>query len=109
MTKEVIVSLRVEGFHRWPLAIEEVAFLRLRHRHEFHLRIGLFVDGSDREVEFFMTKRRIEDFLYTEFGRPCEFGTMSCEMIAETILDKFKGVAWAEVFEDGENGARVTR
>jgi hypothetical protein len=38
----------------------------------------------------------------------CEFGAMSCEMLATELIDKFE-LTRCEVSEDNENGAFVTR
>ena len=109
----VIVTLQVEGLHCWPMAKEimpEVSFLSDPHRNIFHIKAALQVTHSDRDREFIMFKRDIANFLhkryYLELQRIHDFGPKSCEMIAAEILDVF-GCEWVEVFEDGENGARV--
>ena len=106
--REIQVTTRVEGFHSWPCAPEEVAFLRARHRHLFHVRIGIPVTHNDRDREFFIEQRQLMALLQDYMAeRSANAG--SCEMIAEFVLDRLPHVAWAEVSEDGENGARLDR
>lgn len=108
MRTAVLVTLRVEGFHCWPACpLPEVAFLRDRHRHVFHIAAARAVHHTDRDVEIILLKRSIEQWLERRFGRPCEFGSMSCEMIAERLVEAFNLRA-CTVTEDGENGAVVS-
>lgn len=112
----IIIKLQVEGFHSWPQAAEllpEVGFLSAKHRHIFHIVAKKKVTHSDRDVEIILFKRKITDFLYFQYGKNdhslvnvCEFGPMSCEMIAEVLLKKFD-LQYCSVLEDNENGAEV--
>lgn len=122
-TKSVVYcTLQVEGTHNWPnCPYDEVDYLRVPHRHMFHIKAYKPVTHSDRDVEFIMLKHRIESYLLTSYGKPimgdhnweicdnkmiCVFGAMSCEMIAEELIEKF-GLSKCEVNEDNENGAIV--
>ncbi len=110
---QIVVRLEVEGFHCWPEAPDEVSFLRHRHRHTFEINAMKSVAGS-REIEFILLKREIARRLMREFGVNgpengfpyCEFGTMSCEQIADWLMTEFD-LRCCEVTEDGENGAVV--
>lgn len=111
----VLVKLAVDGMHNFPKAAElfpEVSFLADRHRHMFHFTLAKMVNHSDRDREFIMLKRDvlkyINDIYFVEQTRTCEFGPMSCEMLAELILRQFE-CDWVEVWEDNENGARVDK
>lgn len=108
---EVLIRLQVEGFHNWPKAFVEVGFLRDRHRHIFHIECRKVVEHDDRDIEIITLKRTIEKHLhdmYYEGSRgACEFGSMSCEMIAAELLHQYD-LSSCEVTEDGENGAIVT-
>ncbi len=111
----VIVKLAVDGCHNFPKAAElfpEVAFLADRHRHMFHFTVACAVRHDDRDKEFIMLKRDVEEYLYSTYyeanSRTCEFGPRSCEMLAEEILNEFDA-EWVEVWEDNENGARISR
>ena len=106
----VICALQVEGFHCWPNAPDdpEVAFLRDRHRHVFHIRMEFKVRHNDRQIEIIQMQRRVKRHLERIYGSPCEFGGRSCEDIATHLL-KHYDAASVEVLEDGYGGARVVR
>jgi hypothetical protein len=107
LTTVVVVSLRHEAVHHWPeCPIEDVKFLRDKHRHEFHIVASKAVTHTDRDVEIIMLKRRIKAYIEDSFGK--DFGRMSCEDIATDLLMHFDLVS-CSVLEDGENGANVWR
>lgn len=103
----IVVRFTFEGFHAWPAAPERRAYLRDRHRHLFHVAVGLGTDG-DREVEF----HDLLEFCRSHAPGP-ELGARSCEAIAEGLLHDVAG-EWpgrcvrVAVFEDGEAGAVIT-
>ena len=106
------VNTRFTGEHKWPDAPDEVAFLRNYHRHEFHVRVTVEQMHNDRDVEYIMLKRALNDFL-DEW--PQKLGSKSCEMMAEEILEDFLLSEYGndrrytvEVLEDGENGGGVS-
>lgn len=105
---EVYCTLQVEGTHNWPgCPFDEVAYLRDPHRHVFHVKAYKTVTHSDRDTEFIMLKHAIQQYLlayfYDESIKMCKFGAMSCEMIAQLLIDQF-GLSRCEVSEDLENG-----
>ena len=109
---EVYCTLQIEGTHSWPgCPFEEVAYLRNRHRHVFHIKAYTKVNHDDRDVEFIMLKHRIEEYFYDNYYSKVDklhvFGAMSCEMIACELMNEF-GLSRCEVSEDNENGAIVT-
>ena len=113
MKTNVIVKLNIDGMHSWPDArkvFPEVGFLSDIHRHEFHVTLKKRVRHDDRDVEFIMFKRDVQDYLrnkyYREDYRSHFFGAMSCEMIAKELLEYFD-CTYVSVFEDNENGAEV--
>jgi hypothetical protein len=113
MRKEIFITTSFIGYHCWPEAPEAVKFLRNLHRHIFRVRLGFLVVDSDRELEFFLVKAQADHFikegLLLELAHKPYF---SCEMMAEYLIKCFQNVRyailWAEVDEDGENGARVS-
>lgn len=109
--KTVILDFDVEGYHYYPNPPKEVDFLKHNHRHIFQIRVGYSVEDSNREKEIFIETDNLKDYLGECFGVPCQFEDMSCEMIAEEILNfaKYDGCVWVEVFEDGKGGARVDK
>lgn len=104
------VTFSVEGFHNFPVAEQmfgqEVSFLQHRHRHMFQFDCKRRVFHDDRDVEFILMKREIQQHVFDTWGYPAEFGAMSCEMIARDLLGVF-GLYYCKVSEDGENYAEV--
>ncbi len=113
MKTYVIVRLQMDGTHNFPAARElfpEVGFLADLHRHVFHIEAKVEVFHDNRDKEFIMLKRDIEDYMRKKYYRSTErthvFGAMSCEMIAREILEEFNCKS-VQVWEDLENGAEV--
>jgi len=107
--KEVFCSLSIDGIHRWAnCPIEEVSYLRDDHRHMFGIKCYSEVTHNDRDIEFIELKHKILDYMkekyYDDALRSHYFGSSSCEMIAEELINKFNLTA-CEVNEDGENGS----
>lgn len=107
MKKRVIATFSIPGFHEWPGATGEAGFLSARHRHLFFFRVEALVSDSDRQIEFLALGHQARSAVQRRFGDPAEFGTWSCENLAEWLLDKVQHCVAVEVWEDGENGARV--
>ena len=111
MKTNVIISLQMEGLHRWQgCNIREVIFLINSHRHIFYITCKKAVSHNDRDIEIICTKRDIQKYLlnkYSSDGITCDFGSMSCEMIAEELVKEFD-LSYCSVMEDNENGAEVT-
>lgn len=111
LQNSIRVRTRFEDFHKWEDAPDEVAFLRSLHRHEFHVTAKIGVSHQDRQIEFIMYKRWLDQFILDQV-KPMP-PTKSCEMMATRIIegtlteygDRFIAV---EVSEDGENGGMVT-
>lgn len=108
MITAVIINLTVEGLHCWPSCdIEEVAFLKYPHRHVFHICCKKDVAHPDRDIEIIQFKRSVAEYLAGKYGSPCcNFGAMSCEMIAKELIQSFQ-LSYCSVLEDGENGAEL--
>lgn len=105
----IIVKTQFEGFHNWPDAPQQVAFLRHPHRHVFYVEAVIPIE-SDRQLEFFMVKDQLDDFIGYEFGT--DLGSTSCETMAELIGEfarKTYEVSYVsvKVSEDNENGSIV--
>lgn len=111
LERYIEVTFQKEGIHKYPAALEDpkladVQFLGYPHRHMFHFRVRVDVQHNDRDIEFILFKRELEN-LYQ--------GTMnidykSCEMIAEDLINyiakNYPGrYIEVGVSEDGENGA----
>jgi len=116
MKYSVVVTFSIEGFHNWPDAKDifpDVAFLSDRHRHMFGFRCYAHVTHTDRDKEFILLKRELQSNLALTFEQDVmnvlEFGSMSCEMIGEWLLESFPSLYKVEVWEDNENGAVIER
>jgi len=100
----IIVTTDKVGFHKYDNAPDNVKFLRDLHRHKFHIKLGIEVKHDNRELEFFTVLEELERYISN-----AKIG--SCEMLARYIYDYFKDLykrdCFVEVWEDGENGARV--
>lgn len=101
----VLVSFQFEGFHSWPQAPDEVAFLRDRHRHIFHVRAKKRVQHEDRDVEFILLKRELERCAQ-RLSPSTLVQYWSCETWATHFVRTYD-LAECEVWEDKENGALV--
>ena len=113
MNTNVIAKLEIEGLHNWPDAeavFPEVGFLASMHRHKWFITAKKKVNHDDRDVEFIMFKRDVQDYLYEKYhnkqDRCHRFGPMSCEMIARELYEQFD-LEYCSVFEDNENGAEI--
>jgi 6-pyruvoyl-tetrahydropterin synthase len=131
MATYIIVRTQFEAQHRYPDAPEEVAFLRNMHRHMFHVEVQIEVSHDDRELEFLLVKRDLDEVLAGRdapkptswpdreyYGMPT-LQNLSCEAVARLVRKYLKAKyppttslpyrrIHVKVFEDGENGAYVT-
>ena len=108
---EVFCSLSIDGIHSWPnCPIDEVDFLRVDHRHMFHVKAYCKVTHSDRDVEFIQLKHRIQEYLGVKYWDDKKMshylGAKSCEMLAIELIERFN-LTKCEVNEDNENGSVV--
>ncbi len=70
--------------------------------------MGVAVTDLNREREIFMERERIKELIKEHFYQPAEFQSMSCEHIAEWLLEN-TDYDWASVWEENTGGARVYR
>lgn len=109
--KFIVIKFQVEGIHSWPdCPIDEVSYLKWPHRHVFHFEAVKQVTHNDRDIEIIQLKHQMELFLMTEWMdhtmNCCYFGSLSCEDLAEMMLDRFELVR-CSCLEDNENGALI--
>lgn len=107
------VSFQKEGIHKYPAALtdpklKDVEFLGYPHRHMFHFRVRVSVTHNDRDIEFILFKRELEQL----YQGTLKIDFMSCEMLAEELIDYIKlhyptRDIEVGVSEDGENGAII--
>lgn len=112
--RTIWVTTRFTALHYWKDAPDEVSFLRHPHRHEFHVKLEVEVTSLDREIEFFILKKWLdEEVKQYQLNGVYEY---SCEQFALLILSRYKDIhaRYKEIFisvtvsEDGENGATVS-
>lgn len=80
------VRTEFEGFHFYPNAGQidpRIKFLEHEHRHMFKVEVKIGVTHTDRELEFFLVKWALTDFL-----KESKMNHKSCEMIGFDILEK---------------------
>ena len=113
------VTFRKEGIHKYPAALDDpklktgdeydVSFLGYRHRHIFHINVGIEVFHNDRDIEFIQFKRFCERLLSEGV---VQLNYKSCEMISDDLYEQISN-RYPErdieitVSEDGENGATI--
>ena len=108
------VTFQKEGIHCYPAAatdpeLVEVSFLGSPHRHIFHFKVWIEVFDDDREIEFILFKRWLQD-LYKDSILSLDY--KSCEMIAKDLHEVIHNNygarnIWIEVSEDNENGCFI--
>lgn len=127
ITIHVVVRTQFEALHHWADAPDEVAFLRSPHRHIFHVEMRVPVGHDDRQVEFILLKRCLDNCIQT-LASEMDTSRWSCERwgrelvsvgwevhsdgqvnIATEQSDNCVFVDCVFVSEDGENGAMVQR
>lgn len=111
---ETYIKIRTEfeGFHRYPDAGKidpRIKFLETEHRHIFKVEVKISVNHLDRELEFFLVKWTLQEFI-----KAGNQNHKSCEMIATDILNdhlipKYGDDRYYEIVvsEDGESDGIV--
>lgn len=101
------VRTEFEGYHYYPNAGSidpRIKFLENEHRHMFKVEVKISVNHLDRELEFFLVKWALNEFIQS--GNQ---NHKSCEMIATDILENHLRPKYGEryyeivVSEDGES------
>jgi len=110
---ETYIKIRTEfeGFHYYSNAGSidpRIQFLENEHRHMFKVEVKISVSHLDRELEFFLVKWALQDFI-----KSGKMNHKSCEMIATDILEQHLLPKYGEryyeivVSEDGESDGIV--
>lgn len=108
-TKSFIkIRTEFEGYHFYPNASatdSRIKFLENEHRHIFKVEVKILVNHLDRELEFFLVKWKLQDFI-----KSGNQNHKSCEMIATDILNDHLIPSYGKdryyevtVSEDGES------
>ena len=113
--KTIILCFDIEGHHSWARAPLNVEFLRYEHRHLFRIKVGIKIEHNDRDKEIFLEQNKIQIYLKEKYETEWDgytfhnFKNMSCEDIAEEILELNSDYNWVEVLEDNLGGAKIER
>ena len=107
MTNYIWVTNQKEMIHKYPNAPEGVEFLKHPHRHLFKFKTYIQVYHDDRDIEFILVKRHIDNYL-NDLNKNLK--TKSCEMISNYLAENLQlnypnRDIKIEVSEDGENGS----
>ena len=113
-TMSIWVTFSVPGVHCYPLAPDDVSYLRSPHRHLFKFRVEVEVFHDEREIEYHQFLRWCKSHYATEedcSNKSCE--TLAREL-AQRVLAEYGTTSsgWprrilVEVSEDGECGSVV--
>ena len=112
MMMYVICNVVVEGFHCWESAPAWCDYLRNTHRHMFNIEMHIQVTEANREIEFIYYQRQIKNTIIEDFGDDkgyAQFGGLSCEHIAQWLLEKYPNATYCMVIEDNNGGSLVVR
>jgi hypothetical protein len=105
------VRTEFEGLHYYPNAgtiDSRIQFLENEHRHMFKVEVKISVEHLDRELEFFLVKWALQEFIQAG-----DQNHKSCEMIGNDILNNHLLPKYGEryyevvVSEDGESDGIV--
>lgn len=101
-----------EGYHYYPNAGSidpRIKFLEYEHRHIFKVEVKIGVNHLDRELEFFLVKWALNEFI-----QDGNMNHKSCEMIGTDILENHLIPRYGKdryyeivVSEDGESDGIV--
>lgn len=107
------VRTEFEGFHCYPNAgsiDKRIEFLESSHRHIFKVEVKISVTHLDRELEFFLVKWALAEFI-----KSGDQNHKSCEMIATDILNNHLIPNYGDsryyeivISEDGESDGIIT-
>lgn len=113
----IVVKNQFEGVHRYKDAPKQVDFLRDYHRHIFTIKSKIQVFHDDRELEFIIVKRFIDEFINKNIREQQQtywfMDNLSCEQVCFMIYSILKEQYGKtrkisiEVSEDGENSAVI--
>lgn len=102
------VRTEFEGFHFYPGASKinpKISFLEKEHRHMFKVEVKISVDHLDRELEFFLVKWALQDFIKSgnQNHKSCEM--MATDILQQHLIPNYGDQRYYEitVSEDGES------
>lgn len=110
MNRYILTYNTIEGYHRYADAPTHLNYLFSRHRHIFIIRCRFRVSHNNRELEINEQQTKIRKYLEGKYAidGACEFGSMSCEDIAEELIVSLSAEE-VTVLEDNYGGATLSR
>lgn len=121
MTQYVICALQMEGFHCWPEADGELAYLKNSHRHIFFITAEFPVHNANREIEIISQQNEDTRYLthYIKNRKPeIDIHLLGCtdvKMIAQnsfcTSADSTSWLSGVKYgwFDDGNQKAHINQ
>ena len=111
--REVSASIDVNALHNWSSPPERRDYLRHPHMHTFHISMSVPVTHNDRQIELHDLRDELTDTVRHLAANPdadvLDFGGMSCEDIAQKILDRHVLASMVSVHEDPSVGVMLSR
>lgn len=111
----VTIKTSFNGIHNWERCpIKSVNFLKYPHRHKFLVNLSIQVNDADREIEFFVFQKQINEIIKSLFEKQengcLNLGSRSCEHVSDLIYNKISEIygnanCRITISEDGENEA----
>lgn len=117
MNEETWVFIKTEfyGIHQWKeCEIQEVSFLKFPHRHKVFVEVHINVTKKNREIEFFILQKQVNDIITKLYGSEQIKNLQNKSM--ETIASEIKKLLQRKYLqnkmiilcsEDNENGAYI--
>ena len=104
MPAKILIRHMVSALHHWPGATGKRSYLASPHMHDFHIEAHASVGHHDRDIEFHDLRDQVKGavgLLYrvNEQG-VLDFGSKSCEAIAQGMLDIIPELDLVRVWED---------
>ena len=106
------IRTEFEGFHKYPNAGSidpRIKFLEDEHRHMFKVEVMISVTHLDRELEFFLVKWALQDFIKSgnQNHKSCEM--MATDILQQHLIPNYGDQRYYEitVSEDGESDGIV--
>ena len=106
---KICVTFQKPGFHRYPDAPEDVAYLKNVHRHLFKFQVCIEVEKRDRELEF----HQFLNWLDSLYQDSLALDYKSCEMLSDDLAAHINTRYPTrqfdiEIWEDGECGSKAS-
>lgn len=103
-----VIRTQFEQYHCWPTAPDVVDFLRNLHRHIFHVEVKIQQFHDDRDIEFILFNKEVQNLIKIYDWKPYT----SCEMMGNFIKLKLElkypnRLIEVGIYEDNENGVLI--